>query len=216
MSHQHPHQNRNRPQLVTDQNTNGSQNLRSDYQELSSNSPLLQADSSPLEIPRENLKSLPLPDTSGSEKPESEAPELAIDAPLSGKNLKRAQSLSGYYGMAGMLVARGNLYDGVLIMKESENRATEVIRVAMQNPGLMKILDRMIEGNAYFNLAMGHGLMLVAILMNHGRIKMNEPLLAQFGLHPDQVLPQPPAQPEPVVPVKRTRVSRKQKVASGV
>ena len=213
MSHQHP--NRNRPTLVPEL-SNGSQNLRPDYQELSSNSPILQADSSPSELPHESQKSLPGPDTSGSEKPESDLAEFAIDAPLSGKNLKRAQALSGYYGMAGMLVARGNLYDGVLIMKESENRATEVIRVGMQNPAFMKIIDRMIEGNAYFNLAMGHGLMLVAILMNHGRIKMNEPLLAQFGLHPDQVLPSRPPEPEPVQPVKRTRVSRKQKVASGV
>lgn len=215
MSRQHP--NRNRPTLVPEM-SNGSQTLRPDYQELSNNSPILQADSSPSQPQSPILNALPGPDISGLDKPESnEIPaEFEIDAPLSGKNLKRAQALSGYYGMAGMLVARGNLYDGVLIMKESENRATEVIRVGMQNPAFMKVIDRLIEGNAYFNLAMGHGIMLVAILMNHGRIKMNEPMLAQFGLHPDQVLPPRPPEPEPARPVKRTRSTRKQKVASPV
>jgi hypothetical protein len=117
------------------------------------------------------------------------------------------RSLAGFYAVAGNLAASVNLYDGVLLIKGAEDRATEVVRVAMVNPRMMKIIDQMIEGNVYFNLVMGHGIILMAILMNHGRIPSNPALLMPFGLLPEQVLPLPQTPSEE--PVKKTRRSSK-------
>jgi hypothetical protein len=100
------------------------------------------------------------------------------------------------------------------VLKGAEDRATEVIRVAMQHPQMMKFIDAMIDGNVYFNLAMGHGIVLMAILMNHGRIPVNEGILTYFNLMPGQIIPEPPAAPEE--PVKPARKPRKSRAASAV
>jgi hypothetical protein len=214
MSHQHQNQ-RNRPLLVrpgeqeTPRTPLESMGLNEQSPTSKSNSPLLPSDSFPPTLPQENLNSLPPPVLDGSEKSENSTLDIPdYMAPLSGRNLKRAQALSGFYVLTGSLAARVNLYDGVLIIKGAEDRATEVIRVAMQHPGMMKVIDAMIEGNVYFNLAMGHGVMLMAILMNHGRIPLNEGILSYFQLMPNQVIPQSPVEETPVKPARKPRKSR--------
>ena len=214
MSHQHQNQ-RNRPLLVRPEDQvapltlPNSMPLSEQSPNFKSRSEPSQADSFPPILPQENLNSLPPPVLDGSEKSESSTLDIPdYMAPLSGRNLKRAQALSGFYVLTGSLAARINLYDGVLIIKGAEDRATEVIRVAMQHPGMMKVIDAMIEGNVYFNLAMGHGVVLMAILMNHGRIPMNEGLLSYFQLMPNQVIPQAPVEEAPVKPARKPRKSR--------
>ncbi len=127
---------------------------------------------------------------------------------------KRLQNkLAAFYGTVGFLLTQVNIYDGVVVIKGSEDRATEVVLVARKHKWLMEFLERMVETNDYVLLTVGHGMMLYAILANHGRIKANESVLAQFGYHPSQLIPQS-KEPDAGTPIRKKRASTKRVAAS--
>lgn len=73
---------------------------------------------------------------------------------------------------------------GAVVMQESANRAEEVVRVAAHYPKVMEWLEKIVESNDQVNLAIGHGIMLYAVLIAADRLPLGEKsaaVLAQFG-----------------------------------
>lgn len=101
---------------------------------------------------------------------------------------KLTAQLTGFYAAIGMMVTRADMYDGLLLMKESENRAKELIAVASHHKGMLNILEKLVESNDYITLTIGHGMMIYAMLAHHKRLKGDAFMLAQFGYSEQQVL----------------------------
>lgn len=198
---QHP----NRPTLVPEL-SHGSQDSKEGLTELKPNSPTSPADSS--ELPHASLNILPPPEISGLSPSALDPEDFGVET-LTGKNLQRATKLSGLYATVGMIVAQVNLYDGLVLAKSAGDRATEVIKVARHHPAMMKIIDMVLSSNDYVTLAIGHGTLLMAILMNHERIPVNEALLQSGGFHPSQVFPPPEPTPPSPPPTAKKRVRAK-------
>lgn len=114
--------------------------------------------------------------------------EITLPPELTPAQKKLAKELSGFYATIGLFVARADAYDGMLLIGESEKRATEVIMVARHHAGMLKVIERIVTGNDYISLIMGHGIMLYAILANHGRVQADPVLLHQYGYTHEQVL----------------------------
>lgn len=116
--------------------------------------------------------------------------ELAAEkeVPLTPADKKLVKKLSDFYATIGLFVSRADVYDGLVLIKESENRATEMVRVAKHHRGMYKILERISESNDYITCAVGHGIMAYAIMAHHGRVKADPIILKQYGYSEEEVL----------------------------
>ncbi len=163
--------------------------------------------------PHANMSTLPPPErektnprgqrTSGSgqsqSKQQKEEPQivegsLSIPSPdLTPFQLKIAERFAGLYAFAGMITARRDLYDGLLIVKSSDARAEEVIRWARNNKRAWKLLVQLLDVSDFGNMVLGHAMMGYAILSHH-RGGGNEVILQKYGYTEAQVFAafQPP------------------------
>jgi hypothetical protein len=121
-------------------------------------------------------------------EPEVVDGEISLPPELTPAQKKLAMQLSGLYATIGIFVTRFDTYDGMLLISESEKRAQEVIMVARHHKGVLAIIERIVTGNDYVSLLMGHGVMLYAILANHGRVQADPVFLHQYGYSKEQVL----------------------------
>src|SRR6266568_2742459 len=101
---------------------------------------------------------------------------------------KLIKKLTEFYATIGLFVSRASIYDGVLIMRESENRARELVAVAQHHKGMLAVLEQLVESNDYITMTVGHGMMVYAILAHHGRVKADVQILSKFGYLEEQVL----------------------------
>ena len=116
-------------------------------------------------------------------KPVKEAPKPPTQARIDALQEK----LVGFYTMAGFLLTQYDTYDGLVIIKGANDRATELVNVAKHNTGLFVVLESLVESNDYFALVMGHGMVAYAILSHHNRVPANDALLKQAGLHESDI-----------------------------
>lgn len=87
-----------------------------------------------------------------------------------------------------MFVSGFNTYDGLLLVSQAENRATEVILAARHNKQAMKWIERIVTSNDVLAVIIGHGVMFYALAANHGRIQANPVILHGYGMSKEQVL----------------------------
>ena len=116
-------------------------------------------------------------------KPVKEAPKPPTQARIDALQEK----LVGFYTMTGFLLTQYDTYDGLVIIKGANDRATELVNVAKHNTGLFVVLESLVESNDYFALVMGHGMVAYALLSHHNRVPANDGLLKQAGLHESDI-----------------------------
>jgi hypothetical protein len=92
------------------------------------------------------------------------------------------------YATAGFFISSRDMYDGMLVMKTSKQRAEELIRAARHDKRVMKWLERIANGSDVGSAIFGHVMMFYAIMAHHNRIAGNPVLLAHLGYHEAQVL----------------------------
>lgn len=80
-----------------------------------------------------------------------------------------------------------DIYDGMLIIQESDARAEEVVRWARTNKRVWKFLVQLLNLSDFGNMLLGHLWMGYAIASHH-RGGGNEALLRKLGYAPEQVL----------------------------
>lgn len=85
------------------------------------------------------------------------------------------------YATIGIAVTAFDMYDGMIIIQKSVDRAKEMVNVAKHHPPFLKLLKQITKSNDYIVALSGHGLMLYAIMAHHGRIPANMVLLQQTG-----------------------------------
>lgn len=144
----------------------------------------------------------PTPPTGGSARsaaakkdvaPKGEQPQPG--RPLSSAEKKLVQDLAGQYAGIGFLVTGFDAYTGVVLIKEAEKRATELVNVARHHKKMMEFLKRLAAGNDYMTCLLGHGIMIYAIASHFGRVPQT-PILTAMGLSEAQVLAPPPGMEE--------------------
>lgn len=134
--------------------------------------------------------------SSPSKQPKDVAPKGELPArPLSSAEKKLIQDLAGQYAGIGFLVTGFDAYTGVMLIKEAEKRATELVNVARHHKKMMEFLKRLAAGNDYMTCILGHGIMLYAIASHFGRVPQT-PILAAMGLSEEQILAPPPGMAE--------------------
>lgn len=104
-------------------------------------------------------------------------PELVDPNELTPALEKKAQQLAGVYAQLGMITLGFNPNAGKIIMLSATDRAHELLRVARHHKALMQVVDRLISGNDYFALALGHLGMVLAILAVNNRLPDNPALM---------------------------------------
>jgi len=62
-------------------------------------------------------------------------------------------------------------YAGLIIIKHSEERSTEIVKAARHNKRFYEALEKFIYGGDAISCIIGHGFMLFAILIHAKRIK---------------------------------------------
>lgn len=127
----------------------------------------------------------PVPHTFTSENLETKVPDTT---PLDMQEPQRKQphqqlinDLAGMYATIGIAVTAFDMYDGMIIIQKSVDRAKEMVNVAKHHPSFLKLLKQITKSNDYIVALSGHGLMLYAIMAHHGRIPANMVLLQQTG-----------------------------------
>jgi hypothetical protein len=100
--------------------------------------------------------------------------------------------LAELYALIGTLLAGANMYAGVVIAKNANVRAEEVVRAARHDKTMWKWVERVANGSDMGNLLVGHGLMVWAILIQAGRLPGDVNKLAALGYAEWQVLAPPP------------------------
>ena len=96
-------------------------------------------------------------------------PEKAALTPREKKLLK---NLTGLYTGVGAIVAGLRSLPGQIIMGSAAARAEEVVRFARHHKDVLEALEKLVESNDTFNMIVGHGAMLFAILVSLDRIKV--------------------------------------------
>ena len=99
---------------------------------------------------------------------------------ISREQQKLIEDFTQLYQKIGLMVASYDMYDGLMIAKHAEKRATELVFVARHHPWLMALLKRFSGTNDYLEMALGYGVMAYAMLAHHGQAPQI-PMLAQLG-----------------------------------
>lgn len=86
-------------------------------------------------------------------------------------------------------------YTGMVLLKSSTERSTELIRWARHFPFIYKWLERFADSSDTVNFIAGHGVMLWAIIANTGRLKGNPTIFSMAGLTKEQVMSPPEGMP---------------------
>lgn len=114
--------------------------------------------------------------------------DAEIPGELTPAQKRLSMELAGFYAGIGMVVSSFNTYDGVLIISQSEQRATELVAAARHNKQVYKWVERLAHSNDMIAAIVGHGVMVYALMANHGRIEPNPVILHKFGMSKEQVL----------------------------
>lgn len=148
-----------------------------------------------------------------------QAAAAVITDELTAGQKKLALKFTEMYATVGLFVSAADAYDGIVLMKQSSNRANELIRAARHDKRMYAFLEKFANGSDLGGFILGHILMFYAIMAHHGRVTANQLLLAQLGYHESQVLevaqPQPPEPVQPLPPTKAKRRKEKEKVDNG-
>ena len=133
-----------------------------------------------------------------SKKSTSQAPNPPQNLPTSGqgkleakgtaKEIKVTKELTELYASIGLIVTRFSMYDGLILIKESENRARELVGMARHHKWLMNALERLTESNDYITFSIGYGMMAYALLAHHGQVPADPVLLASMGYSEEGLL----------------------------
>lgn len=149
-------------------------NLPQELQNLRSSiplNPLLQQTPDPsLDIP--GLESS-ISEEGSSEEPPLRYEDLLPDVKPSKPN-KLTLQLSFLYEKLGELIGKFNPIDGVLISSGAIDRASELYAIGQSNPAFMNFLKTLVSGNAYIAAILGHGMVALAILANHGLVPTSQ------------------------------------------
>lgn len=120
--------------------------------------------------------SIPATETIVDEKPPTEdtAPiDLGVrkgGRTPGGKDAKLLAGLQGIYYLVGTGLMFVNQKDAQIVIAGAPDRAAELLAVANHHPEFKKWLVRFTQSNDYLSLILGHGLMALAILGNHGMV----------------------------------------------
>lgn len=91
---------------------------------------------------------------------------------LTPREKKLVKNLTGLYMGVGGIVAGFRALPGQIIMGSADARADEVVRWARHDKKVMENLEKFCAGNDTFNMILGHGAMLFAILVSVDRIAL--------------------------------------------
>lgn len=99
---------------------------------------------------------------------------LPSDDSKPSKPNKLTLQLSFLYEKLGELIGKFNPVDGVLISLGAIDRASELYAIGQTNPAFMNFLKTLVSGNAYIAAILGHGMVALAILANHGLVPTSQ------------------------------------------
>lgn len=120
--------------------------------------------------------SIPASETIVDEKPPNEDTGASTDLGVrkgrapGGKDAKLLAGLQGIYYLVGTGLMFVNQKDAQIVIAGAPDRAAELLAVANHHPEFKKWLVRFTQSNDYLSLVLGHGLMALAILGNHGMV----------------------------------------------
>lgn len=123
------------------------------------------------QIPDQNLNISGLELSDLSALPKDIAPKrLPEQTAKPAKPAKLTLEIAFLYEKLGNLVATFSPIDGALISAGAIERAEELMAIGRINPAFMKVLKQLVSGNAYIQAILGHGMVAMAIMANHGII----------------------------------------------
>ena len=138
-----------------------------------------------------NTQPLPIPTLESSDDNKAPKRELAQAVKQTPRLAKLTNELAKLYATIGLFTTRFDTYDGLILIRESHHRATEVVNVAKHHKRMLEALEAIVDSNDYVACFIGHGMMAYAILAHHGKLKSDPLFLAQFGYHEQQVMAPP-------------------------
>lgn len=80
-----------------------------------------------------------------------------------------------------------DIYVGLVIIKNAQDRSTEMVRACRHNKIAWKWLEAFVNSSDTASCIMGHGLMIYAIMVHSGRLRGDVGSLALFGYAEHQV-----------------------------
>lgn len=133
---------------------------------------------------------LPPPNEVSEQQPEykparDRAPRRTGTGRKASNDAQIIEALTGYYGMAGILLYRANAYDGEVVLASAEKCAASIVAVAHRHKEVYATLQILTKNNDYVTLVMAHTALAIAIAANHNLVPAAWP--AAFGM------PLPPA-----------------------
>lgn len=123
--------------------------------------------------------SIPATETIVDEKPPTEDTATLPDTAArrgrapGGRDAKLLAGIQGIYYLVGTMLVFVNQKDAQIVIAGASDRAAELLAVANHHPEFKKWLVRFTQSNDYLSLALGHGLMAMAILSNHKMVPEN-------------------------------------------
>lgn len=165
----------------------GSNELNSTYQTLNADYPNTPLQDTETVNHQEKQKSTRKPRQKSEKSPPSQAtfgPEgssIELEGPrISREQQKLIESFTELFQKVGIVIASVDMYDGLMIAKHAEKRATELVLVARHHPWLMELLNKFGGSNDYIELVLGYGIMAYALMAHHNQVPAH-PILAQLG-----------------------------------
>lgn len=105
-----------------------------------------------------------------SVKPDKPPRSMAGRKPRLSKDAKLEASLASLYFVVAMALGMFNAKDSEIVASGATERAHELLAVASHHPKFKEWLIKLTESSDYTSFAIGHGLMILAILGNHNRL----------------------------------------------
>lgn len=124
-------------------------------------------------------------------KAHQEASEIVTEK-LTPRQKKVADEITKWFAFGGVALVQSDAYDGMLLIKTSAHHAELIVKAARHDKRVFDVLERMTQSSDIIALATFEGIFLYALMVHHGRIPENKPLLQQFGYAPEQILDMPP------------------------
>jgi hypothetical protein len=124
-------------------------------------------------------------------KAKSEAAEVVTEK-LTPRQKKVADEITKWFAFGGVALVNSDAYDAMLLIKTSAQHAELIVKAARHDKRVFEVLERMTQSSDIIALATFEGILLYALLVHHGRVPENKPLLQQFGYSEEQVLAPPP------------------------
>jgi hypothetical protein len=91
--------------------------------------------------------------------------------------------------MAGVSLIAVDPYDGAIFIKTAARHAELIVKAARHDKRVWDILEKLTQSSDLFALMSFEAFFIYALLAHHNPdMPKNEPLLAQFGYHEQQIL----------------------------